>query len=303
MADQNVKADSADVIPVFGFEDGLFLAGLATKEMLGHERRAPAPDQKPAARYWSGHDWVMLWKTDDAVAKPALSPGRAQRWNLNRTCARCSATSKRGPFTVGVDGKRYCWPCQEPAAEAHWEAGCAAERPALTEWAAGVLANPDRAVLVAQRWRGAGWGVDLLAVSLTGEVIVDATILCREESRQHVPEAESDSALLIHEISTQLDRLDGRRLIAWWPTTSLGSLSVEGFDWAGLQTAAGDFFGTHWRKWVGKAKGSYLHPYPAETPPPHAAADQIEAMRDGLAEMASGTKTSGSPGKIPGPGA
>lgn len=69
-------ADPIKDVPVYGWESILRLAGLATTRMLREDRKQPPPGQKPAAQYWATHSYAPLYRIDEAVDLPPLSPGR-----------------------------------------------------------------------------------------------------------------------------------------------------------------------------------------------------------------------------------
>ncbi len=280
--------------PAYNFTDLLKIAGFASQPMLRDDRRQPAPDQKPIGQYWSGHAWVVLYKAADAVDMPPLSPGRQRQYDKARTCAGCGAKSK-SPWSKFRDGERYCTPCTKPAAERLWRREREEDRPAIVAWARGVLEDPN--VVLAAMDRHQLWTRDLV-VDIDGPVLLDAEIRHNVgEPYEGHPQREELLTRSPMAVVDQIERLRGRRLIAWWPTT-VPRLSVS-FDkdrWVterAVDLAEGDVLGRWYDRWVGELSdnGSYLSHRPGlrnHTPPGDNAEESIARMRDVLAEMASG---------------
>lgn len=280
-------------IPIYGFETLLELAGLASVTMLKRRRKQPADGQKPVAQYWSGHEYVPLYKAADAVDMPPLSPGRQRVYDRNRTCAEC-AKKRQDPFEVGVDGKRYCSPCQDIVAKRAWDECRARDRVAAAAWAREVLAD-ENVVLAATK--SDSWCRHVRVEDLAGTVIIDAPVRYHlstdPEVLAAVPElADSVSPL---DVADRLVELAGRRRIAWWGTTDLCNLAHSftdtevPIDRYSLATADADRFGPWYSKWVGKLHAGHSYRYNprvVDQPPPWEAAEQVARMRELLAEMA-----------------
>lgn len=279
-------------LPVITFDFLLRDAGLATVTTLKKHRRQPAPDQEPAGCYWTGHDYVLLYDAELAVDMPAMTPGRQRRYDEARTCADGCGFTSLDPLALGWDKKRYCSKCFRPAMERLWRAERAADRPAITAWARGVLDDPAT-VLVAkvpqQYWQ------EIVVQDLSGAVLLDAKVRSSSVDSdwlQERPELFEDS-VDPRTIVEQLLALGGRRLVAWtWP---LSPLWVE-WDECGRgvtrcpSPAEGDFAGGWWDRWVGEPAGHYdfvYQPRLAQQGRPFDAHEQVERLREVLTEMAS----------------
>lgn len=284
-------------IPAFGFEDGCRAAGLATRGMLDDERREPAWGQKPAAYYWTGHDYALLWRYDDTVAKPPLSPGRQARYDANRTCARCRAKSKR-PWQVARNSKRYCPKCTKPAMQELWAAERAAERPGLEAWARELLAD-ERAVLVAGR--GRQWVVELRAETPGGEILVDALVVHPHmwpEAAERMPAELRARAIEVEQAVDLLAPLGGRRLVSWWQSSDLVNACLNLMaqepggrglhDLGFLRVDPGDQLGNRYARWVGEPNGSveYAHTSVRQIPPAFEPGELCAQMRAAVLAMA-----------------
>lgn len=264
-------------LPVVSFDWLLREVGLATRTMLAQHRREPAPGQKPVSCYWSGHAWVDLFRAADAVGMPPLSPGRQRRYDLNRTCTECGKMAL-DPWEKGRDRRRYCPTCQGPVHERLWAEKCAADRPVIAEWARGVLADPTVVLAACDHesyWRS------VLVVDLAGTVLVDGRVRHndREPDESHPCCAEILAAWSPAGISARLER---RRVVAWWRTTSPISEPWSGTDYP-------NHAGRWWARWVGELDGSsyrYTDRVKEQPPPVGTLADQVAAMRCCLEEMA-----------------
>lgn len=281
-------------VPVYGWESLLRMAGLANQKMLRQHRRQPAPDQKPAACYWSGHDYVLLYRDSDAVDMPPLSPGRQRRYDANRTCAECGKTSV-DPWELGNDNKRYCPTCQGPVHQRMWKQERAADKPVIAEWARGVLADPS---VILGASRNHQWYREMCVEDLAGAVLLDAKIRystgkCADPewlTKEHFADAVFPDAA---EIVDRVRELACRRPVTWWSSCDMSSLAVE-FDDMGrpingpVTTADADHFGRKYARWAGKLAGSSYrwHPRLADPPPPWDPREQVTRMRQVLAEMA-----------------
>jgi len=291
-------------LPGYGWKQLLELAGMATVTMLKRHRREPADGQKPVGYYWTGHDYALLYTAAEAVAMPPLSPGRQRRYDHARTCAECGARAL-DPFERGDDGQRYCGPCQGPVHERLWHTARAADRPVIATWAAGVLADP-RVVL-----GGSGhhqFYRQVQVVDLAGVVLLDAKVryYARGIDERVLQRPELADTVSPADLVDQVAALVGRRLVTWWPSLS-PDLAVE-FDSEGrgvpaLVTAADDYLGHLYDRWVGKVAGSSYRYQPrlAHQPPPWEPVEQVTRMRDLLAEMATGEPTGAveEPGQAP----
>jgi hypothetical protein len=282
-------------VPCYGFEGLLRLAGMANLTMLRQHRRQPADGQKPVACYWSGHDYVALYREADAVDMPPLSPGRQRAYDRNRTCAECGKRSL-DPWELGEDRKRYCPACQDPVHQRMWEQARAADRPTIAAWARDVLA--DRNVILGASM-GPQWYREVHVVDLAGAVLLDAKIRFSTRADPEWLAKEHFAGTVSPDdpgIVERVRELASRRPVTWWPTTDLRRLAVE-FDDLGrpvagpVSTADGDRFGPWYDRWAGKiAGGSYRYqPRLANQPPPWDPREQIAEMRRILAEMAAWT--------------
>lgn len=280
-------------LPVYGFEGLLKLAGFASQTMLKSERRQLADGQKPTAQYWSGHAWVLLYQASDAVDMPPLSPGRQRLYDKARTCAMCGATRK-GTYEKGRDGERYCATCQKPAAEQLWQREREADRPAVVEWARGVLADPT-VVLGAFQYQ-TYWRENIV-VDLGGAVLLDAEIRHNlsepDESHPQVEALRCRSPLAAMD---QIEALRGRRMIAWH-TDSAPALVTSWDDnsWPAAyatKVERTDALGGWYDRWIGELRpnGSYLyHPQLHHQHwAPRDPRECVARMRELLTEMASG---------------
>lgn len=285
-------------VPVYGWEGLARLAGLATAGMLDAERREPAPGQKPAGAYWTGHAWANLWTYADTVAKPPLSPGRQRQWDANRTCTRCAKRSTT-PWERARNGKRYCSACIEPAMRELWEAERAADRPGLTAWAREVLAD-ERTVLVAGQERQ--YVTELRAETVAGDVLLDALVVYPHMDPLFADEMPADvkaRAIQVEEVVDQLVELAGRRLIGWWTRSlagAVGRLVALEPDGRGLhapqllEVPDGDRAGRRYSRWVGKwwGRSVLFTPVVAEIPAAFDPVDGVAQIRAALTEMAAG---------------
>jgi hypothetical protein len=283
--------DPIDGVPIYGWESVLRLAGLATAGMLKRDRRRPADGQKPAAQYFTGYEYAPIYKLDETVDLPPLSPGRQRLYDANRTCARCAKRSKT-PWEKGRDGKRYCSRCQEPAAKELWDREQDERCKASAAWAREVLAD-ESVVLVATRprqfWR------EVYVVDLSGAVLLDAKVRFGQDITPYAARAEG-----IAETVGPADVLDrvlplvSRRLIAWrssdipdlawlFNPESLGR-DVE----IRLAARPGDDFGKRYDNWFGELAGSSYrwHPTVRMQPSPWEPDERVAAMRTALVDVA-----------------
>jgi uncharacterized Zn finger protein (UPF0148 family) len=283
-------------VPIYGYEGILRLAGLATAGMLKRDRKRPGDGQKPAGQYFTGYEYAALYRLDEVVDLPALSPGRQRLYDANRTCARCSKRSKT-PWGKGRDGKRYCSVCQEPAAKELWDREQAERRRASAAWAREVLAD-ESVVLAATRprqfWREA------YATDLSGAVLLDAKVRFGQDITPYAARAEGIAETVAP--ADVLDRvlaLAQRRLVVWRPGCGLEELAADltpgrlgrepgDVELPRLAAASGDGFGKRYDNWVGRLAGSSYrwHPSVAVQPCPWEPDQNVAAMRSALAEMA-----------------
>lgn len=287
-------AKKPEGLPAYGFEGLLGLCDLATVTMLRRDRRQPADDQKPVACYWTGHDYALLWKASEARAMPALSPGRQARWDEARRCAGpgCGKTFK-SPVARGRDGKRYCEPCQEPAAERLWHTEQAARTVASAEWAREIMAD-ERTVLVHEEtdW----WSYAVHAEDLAGAVLVDLRVRGRDGSGRDPTPEQLACSIALPDVGDRLAVLADRRIVSWWERTS-GNLaatlrSMDMDPGVRMRPANGDSFGKRYANWVGRRathSSSFRFNYGVqEQYPTGAPVDVLERMRGALDEMAAG---------------
>jgi hypothetical protein len=260
------------------YEHGDVPVQLATMSMLARTRRRPAPGQEPVATYWGGRAYRPLYAVADADRLAPLPPSKQARWERNRTCGRCGAFRELA-WKRGVDGRRYCDRCLEPAAEEWWHTRRADGRRRAAEWAAGVAADPS-VVLVYAPSRA------VRAETLRGRVLVDA--LCDEQpsaaGRYTVP----------RDVAGQVAALARRRIVvAWWDLHELQKVMTRGGVHVELPLA--DRFGPHWDEWRGerdvprRGEAPYrLHHTLVRQQLPGDPAGHIAAMRAGIVEMAGG---------------
>lgn len=268
-------------VPIYGWETLIHKLGLATVPMLRRHRRQPADGQKPVACYWSGHAYVVLYRAEDAVDMPALSPGRQRRYDEARTCAECGKKSLE-TMGKGLDDKRYCSACQEPVHERMWLAERAADRPVVAEWARGVLADP-RTVLVAAA--SETYWQTVVAVNAAGR----SEYVGRVRHYDLGPDPSHPMYAELLEIPTPSGFADGladHRVVSWWASTAPRR------DGLGLTFGAdGDYLGHWYDRWVGRLAGqraSYRHlpRLHSHRPPAGSPAEQVVVMRALLDEMA-----------------
>lgn len=280
-----------DGLLIYGFETLLKLNGLATASMLKRHRRRPADGQEPVACYWSGHDYVRLYREADAVDMPPLSPGRQRLYDQARTCAECGKKSLIA-FNKGRDNRRYCEPCQDPVHERLWREERARDRPIIAEWARGVLADPTVVLGVCKKRQ---YWQEVLVVDLDGQVLLQANVRYyrRGIEQGRLDELAAAGSISPGDIVDQVAALADRRVVCWWSSTDLHGLATE-FDEDGwgrpgpLATAGSDHLGPWYTRWVGKLAGSShrYHPQLAPQSPPFEPAEQIARMRAVLTLMA-----------------
>jgi hypothetical protein len=286
-------------LPCYGFESLLDLAGLATVTMLRRHRRQPADGQQPVACYWTGHDWALLYQAADAVGMAPLSAGRQRLYDLACTCAECGAKAL-DPFERGDDGQRYCQSCQGPVHQRLWEQARAADRLVVAAWAREVLGD---ATVVLGGCRGRDYYREVYAADLAGTVLLDVKLRYSTDLRVDPDWLASQrfaGTVSPGDLVDQVAALAARRPVTWWPSVDLRDLAVE-FDDQGrgiggvLATADGDRFGDRYARWVGDLHGaSYRYqPTVAHQPPPWDPREQVDRMRELLAEMACGATGAG----------
>lgn len=280
-------------VPAYSYEGILRLAGLATSGMLKRDRKRPADRQKPVGQYFTGFEYHGLYKLDEVVDLPPLSPGRQRAYDRNRTCAHCGAKQKI-PFAVGDDGKRYCEPCQEPASKRLFEVQQAERRKASAAWAREVLAD-ERTVLVHEEtdW----WSTSLRAEAPTGELLADWRVRDPHYGYADKEQPFTDEQLACSVAPADVDvllvrMLAARRLVPWWDRSG-GELTrllrLVDVDVPAMRQGNGDSFGKRYSNWLGQRWGGpYRHRVDsiAAQQPPREAADVLAKMRSALAEMA-----------------
>lgn len=283
-----------DGVPVYGQETILGLAGLASVTMLRADRREPAPGQKPVACTWTGYRYMLLYRADEAVAMAPMSPGRQRLYDANRTCARCSKTSK-WPWERERDGRRYCPGCSGPAMKELWETERAQDRPVITRWAAGVVGDP-KVILAARRnhlyWQR--WHIE----DLGGEVLLAANVrdtdLPVEEDHPMRAEPGFETTVSLADIADQVAALADRRMLAWdaWIAPRLSLAPREDGKWGDpvVVVARTDEVGGWWSRWVGRPCGPYTQHHLKVVPqqPPWDPAEQVAHMRQAILAMAAG---------------
>lgn len=276
-------------LPAYGWESLLELADMATATMLKRHRREVPPGAKPVGCYWSGHDWVLLWRASEAVAMPPLSPGRQRLYDRNRTCGECGKKSL-DPFELGRDGRRYCSPCQGPVHERLWWQERQRDRPVITEWARGVLA--DESVVLAAA-RSHQWYREVYVADLAGTVLFEAKVCYSAKAdpdylARH-PE-QFEGTVSPADVVDQLGALAQLRIVTWGPFSDLRDLAImagDGVDAGALTTGRSDYLGEWWNRWVGEVSGSYrFDPRLKHQPAPWEPVEQVARMRELLGVMA-----------------
>jgi len=285
-------------LPVYGFESLLRLAGLANLTMLRRHRRQLADGQRPVGCYWSGHDYVSLYREAEAVDMPSLPAGRQRRYDAARTCAECGARAL-DPFERGDDGQRYCPSCQGPVHRRLWEQARAADRPVIAGWARGVFDDPT-VVLGATLHRG--YYREVCVADLAGTVLLDVKVRYVSDDvidprwLARLTEEHPD-ALSPADLGEALGGFAGRRLVTWWPTTGLPRTDDSGPGGPVVSTAEGDHFGYWYDRWVGELSGPTYRYVPrlATQWPPAGPREQVDRMRTLLTEMAGRRLPEGAP--------
>jgi hypothetical protein len=262
-------------LPGYGWEKLLKIAGLANLSMMRERRKQPAEGQQPVGYYWTGHAYTLLYRAEDTVDMPPLSPGRQRLWDAARTCARCGKRSEHGPWDRGRDNQRYCSPCQEPAARELWEQERAADRPIVAEWARATLADPSLVLFGAQH--ETYWRV-VHVEDVAGRVLLDGVRVRWQDTPLDPTHPEAAALAAAMTPAGLVDALAGRRVLTWWrPSPS----------WP---PARADQAGHWYSRWVGQAAGGSCRfdPRLAEQQPPADARAQVGRIREVLAEMAGG---------------
>lgn len=276
-----MSKDPKGGVPCYGFEGLLQLLGWANLKMLRQDRKQPAEGQKPVAQYWSGHDFVLVYKVDEAADMPPLSPGRQAQWDRNRTCASCGG-KRKDPLPQRRDGRRFCGVCMKQACQQLWDDERAEDRKLVAAWAAGVVATDD-VLLVGYSRRQ--WVTRVRVEGGAGDVLFDQRI--RYGDSDHIPQAERDTSVLYTEVDDQLAAFAGRRVIAWddWETPRFTRTDGQADV---LVPVREDHFSGWNSRWVGECD-QVLVPHPRLRYQPKPAGDPeavIDFMRGRLLEMA-----------------
>ncbi|MER6816114.1 hypothetical protein ABT299_43195 [Spirillospora sp. NPDC000708] len=280
--------------PIYRYGD-LPSRQLATRTMLRQQfRRRPADEQEPIASYMAYKGYAPLYAVADAEKLPALPPARKAAWDQARTCARCNAVQAT-PYAKGVDDRRYCSSCLEPAAAAWWYGERVAGRVAAGAWAADLLADvrraPEKVALVYLEYPTSVMSQDILAETWDGEVLLSARV-CESDTffRKGKDSRPADLAAAFRNLS-------GRRLISWrgdeyW-LSLLQETMREHSGGLGL-TFAGGHVGPHWDEWRAERNPHLVEPCPFRTerllhrqePPSWRPPELLAYIRHAVTEMA-----------------
>lgn len=183
---------------------------LATVTMLKRMRRRPAEGQEPAGTLlYRGNEYAPLYEVAAAVELPALTGKAAARYTAHRTCARCAEVNSEQPFREYEDGRRLCPRCTTAERFAKHRPSWLALRIQATAWARNVLADPDTVLLAAHR-HTFSYPVELHAVTLAGEVLVDAVVWPKSPAWKL---ARTPGAIDAADVVPTLTPLVGRRAI------------------------------------------------------------------------------------------
>ncbi|WP_242890891.1 hypothetical protein [Actinomadura litoris] len=247
--------------PIYRYED-LPSAQLATRTMLRKQfRRRPAEGQDPVASYMVHRGFAPLYAVIDAKRLPPLPPVRKAAWDRARTCARCGATQAT-LYTKGLDGRRYCEGCHEPAAAAWWYGERATGRTTAAAWAAELLADmrrdPDKVALLYVGYPTSTMSQTVRAETWKGEVLFSARVC---DSDTFYREGQDTHPA---ELADAFRRLGGRRLLSWRGEENwLSRLQEAMHEHVGDLdlTFAGGRAGPHWDEWQAE-RPPLIEPHP-----------------------------------------
>ncbi|MGH3238983.1 MAG: hypothetical protein ACRDNL_01295 [Spirillospora sp.] len=283
--------------PIYRHDD-LPATQLATRTMLQERlRRRPAEGQEPVASYKVHTGYAPLYAVADTTKLPPLPPARQAAWDQARTCARCRS-AKAAPYVKGVDGRRYCEDCHEPAARDWWITQRAEGRRAAAAWARGVLDDLPNVVLFKSNTYTSSFKVR--AETLDGNVLVAAEV---RDPRDPIPDWWTEEMRAraeardtpITSVMALLRGLEGRRLVTWRGGVERLVRSVNryvGVELA-LTVAEQDQTGPFYDEWIGQLLGggrSYRHNHRLDHQvPPGGWATEVAGIRAALHTMATGS--------------
>lgn len=234
---------------------------LATKTMLRQARLRPAQGQEPIATYWTTRSHAPLYAVADAEQLRPLPQARQAAWEAARTCARCGA--RRGertdpPWPEGVDGRRYCDACQEPAAAEAWRRQRETGREMAATWAKDVLmsaeADPDQVVLVDVGYQTITYR-PIAARTWRGELLMDVRVCT---GTHHYPDYVAPE-----DVVDRIQQLQGKRLIGWRTSPrDVGDLlrMLRGVCGVDVELPRVENAGPHWDEWCAQ-RPQGLHPH------------------------------------------
>lgn len=273
---------------------------LATGTMLRRRlRRRPAEGQEPIASYmvYGGKTYAPLYAVADSKRMPPLPPARQAAWDRARTCARCRATQAI-PYAKGVDGRRYCEDCHEPAARDWWILQRTEGRRAATVWARAVLDDlPNIVLLKGSVFTGS---FRVRAETLDGTVLVNAEV---RDPQDTFPDWWTESRRAqaaarytpIEQVVEPLRALEGRRLVTWRGGAEWLGRYVKkytGLDLV-LTVAEQDHAGPLYDEWIGqRAHGYRAYRYSPRLvcqEPPGSSTTELDGLRAAIHAMATGS--------------
>ncbi|MFI0406493.1 hypothetical protein [Actinomadura sp. 3N508] len=283
--------------PIYRWDD-LPAAQLATRTMLQKRlRRRPTEGQEPVASYKVYRGYAPLYAVADTTKLPPLPPARQAAWDQARTCARCRSV-KATPYAKGVDGRRYCEDCHEPAARDWWTTQRAEGRRAATAWARRVLCYLPNVILLKSATHNSSF--EVRAETLDGAVLVAAEV---RDPRDPIPDwwteemrARTEARYTpITPVVELLRSLEGRRLVTWrgdveWLLRRVNQYA--GVDLA-LAVTEHDQAGPFYDEWIGQlAHGgrTFRHNHRLDQQmPPGGRATEVAGIRAALHAMATGS--------------
>ncbi|MFI7249813.1 hypothetical protein [Micromonospora chalcea] len=286
--------------------------GMATATMLRRQRRRPAEGQPAVALlFYHGNKHAPLYEVSASATLPALSPRRQAAWTAARTCARC-ATTRDTPLARHHGGRRLCLGCNRLERLAAARPAWLTLRQQAVDWARTALLDRD-VVLIALRQLGHGFPIEVHAITLDGQPLVDVLVWPKWPSPKLL---RTPGAIDADRLVPYLMPLIGRRLIylgTGWTQTPMGVLSAASELWWRYETSLADpsikehrddEFRQRWTDWHARTwsngdglwKGYHNH-YGLERVDVHgeSAAALTAAMRQGLTAMARDRHPDGRP--------
>lgn len=299
-----------DGLPVYRVTE--IPSGMATATMLRRQRRRPAEGQPAVALlFYHGNKHAPLYDVSASVELPALSPRRLAAWIAARTCARC-ATTRDVPLAHHHGGRRLCQACARLERLAAARPAWLTLRQQAVDWARTVLLDRDT-VLIALRQLGHGYPIEVHAITLDGQALVDVLVWTKWPSARL---ARTPGAIDADRLVPYLMPLVGRRLVYLgiaWNRSPMGELSDASELWWRHETSLadpsikehrGDEFRQRWTDWHARTWSngdglwqSYHNRYGLERVDVRgdSAAALTAAMRAGLNAMASDRHPDGRP--------